>query len=212
MIRPGSALAIAVVVAQGSGCSHGTIPEPAGPLRQYLAAIGRDDPHLAYSLLSESLRARVSERDFAARWRATTAERQAQAGALHTQLDRAQPIEQRAEVRLSDGRLGELTRESSRWRLLTPRLAAPGASSPTEALEKLVQALDAHDFDAILEQLSDPLRELVERELSSRLLKLKAAAEKKVSIEGERAKIRYDNRYYIEFKEENGHWRVSDFN
>ena len=53
---------------------------------------------------------------------------------------------------------------------------------------------------------------MLERELSDRLARLKSALQKEIQVDGTHARIRLDERYYLELKQENGRWRVSDFN
>jgi hypothetical protein len=193
------------------GCTRATLPDPATTLRQYLAASARNDPQAAYALLSEEQRRRISEREFSERWRATVAERQAQAENAREALA-GRGASQAAELHFSDGRSLALVRESSGWRLAAARPLEPGGTTPQDVVRRFTQALEARDFDGVMQLLGDPLRGVIERELAERLARLKTAGAKDVQVDGDRARIRFDDRYFIELKRENGHWRVADFN
>jgi hypothetical protein len=189
------------------GCAHAPLPDPAGALEAWRRAVERDDPHAAWQLLSADTRAKIAEPAFIAEWRATSDERHAQAEALRT----APRPRQQADV-LANGRVTRLTREADGWRLDSPRASEPGARAPEEALRRFVQAIEERNFDAFLRLLAEPLRALVERELSDRLAGLRTVVSKPIAPEGQRATVRYGSRYHIDIVEENGQWRVSDFN
>jgi hypothetical protein len=193
------------------GCARAALPDPSVALRQYLAASVHDEPRAAWAGLSDELRRRIPEREFAERWRATALERRAQAEAAREPLA-AYGAAQTAELHLADGRTLTLVRESAGWRLAAARPREPGGASPEEAVRRFAQALEAHDFDGVMQLLGDPLRGIIERELADRLARLKATAAKGVKVDGDRARIRFDDRYFIDLKRENGQWRVADFN
>src|SRR5207249_1020041 len=98
------------------------------------------------------------------------------------------------------------------WKLASPRVSAIGAGSPDEAVRHFADALERHDLDGLLDLLADPLRGILERELSERLFRIKSALHKEIEVEGGRARIRLDDRYFLELKQDGGRWRVSDFN
>jgi hypothetical protein len=191
------------------GCARGAGPAPNTAVKAWLQAASRDDPRAAYQLLAASLRRKLSEEEFTNRWRASAEERKTQATALGPLATRP-PVE-RGRALWSDGRQAELVRDGG-WRLTTPRIAAGGAPSPEEAVRRFAEALERHDLDGLLDLLADPLRSLVERELADRLTRLKTALNKEIQVDGKRARIRLDERFYLELRQEGGRWRVSDFN
>jgi hypothetical protein len=175
-----------------------------------LAAGSRDDPHAAYRLLSKSTREGLTEPEFVSHWRATTEERKSQLAALAP--SRPHPPTEHARGLWSDGRQAELTRQPDGWKLASPRISANGAASPEDAVRHFAEALQHHDLDGLLGLLADPLRGMLERELSERLSRIKSALQKEIEVDGSRARIRLDEHYYLELKQENGRWKVSDFN
>jgi hypothetical protein len=189
-----------------AGCvAH--LPAPSTTVARWVAANGSDDPHAAYQLLSEPLRRAISEREFVAEWRATVDERRAQAAALGPLA-----AHEFAEARFSDGRTQALAHEPTGWRLLSPRPLAAGAATPEEALRRFAASLEQHDFDGLLSLLAEPLRSIVEHELSDRLARLRESLAKEIRVDGAHARIRFDERYYLDLIQENGRWRISDFN
>jgi hypothetical protein len=201
----GLALAILAI-----GCAHpGQRPrDPSPTLHAWSAAIARNDPHAAYQLLSSSLRARLSEADFTLRWKASPAELSAQEDAL-----RGAPVARQASARLRDGRALPLVREGDAWRLASPHTVDEGADTPEKLLRLLVDAIDARDVDALMRLLADPLRASLEQALGDRVDKLRAAINKGgIEATGDHARIHYDSRYHIDLVQENGQWRVRDFN
>jgi hypothetical protein len=189
------------------GCSQPALPAPATALEAWRKAVERDDPHSAWLLLSAESRAKTTETAFAGEWRATAEERRAQSDALKN----ATAAHQEAEV-VAGGRVTRLERESEGWRLESPHASEPGARGPDEALRRFVRAVEERNFDAFLRLLSAPMRALVERELSDRLAGLRTVVGKPIAPEGNRATVRYGSRYHIDLVEENGQWRVTDFN
>ena len=87
-----------------------------------------------------------------------------------------------------------------------------GAATPEEALKRFAEGLEDRNFDTILQILADPLKVVVEREIAERLARAREALGKPVTVEGERARIRFDARYHLDLVKENGQWRIADFN
>lgn len=196
------------------GCAHAppaasrpsVDPEPA--LAAWRRAIAANDAHAAYALLSSSLRARVSEADFALQWKAAQTDLSAQEDALQTA-----PTLRQATGELADGRAWPLVREADHWRVAAVHPLEPGGDTPEDALRRLIAAIDARDFDAVLALLAEPLRGSLEQALADRVARLKAAMRRgPVEASGNTARLRYDPRYHLDLVQENGRWRVADFN
>ena len=208
------AMLAAAAMAGAIGCAHApraasrssADPEPA--LAAWRKAIAANDAHAAYALLSSSLRARVSEPDFALQWKAAQADLSAQEDALQS----AHTLRQ-ATGELADGRAWPLVREVDHWRVAAVHPLAPGGDTPEDALRRLVAAIDARDFDAVLALLAEPLRGSLEQALADRVARLKAAMRRgPIEASGNTARLRYDPRYHLDLVQENGRWRVADFN
>jgi hypothetical protein len=210
--------ALLVVVAAALGCAHAppstrasvrssaADPEPA--LIAWREAIAKNDAHAAYQLLSSSLRARVSENDFALQWKAAHADLLAQEDALH-----APHALHHATGELADGRAWPLVHEPDRWRVAAVHPLSPGGDTPEDVVRRLVAAVEARDFDALVGLLAEPLRETLEQALTERVARLKNSVRHgPLDASGNTARIRYDPRYHLDLIQENGRWRVADFN
>ena len=113
----------------------------------------------------------------------------------------------------ADGRAWPLVREADRWRVAAVHPLEPGGDTPEDALRRLVAALDARDFDAVVALLAEPLRSTVEQALADRVARLKAALRRgPIEASGNTARLRYDPRYHLDLVQENGRWRIADFN
>jgi hypothetical protein len=192
------------------GCARGPGSPPSGGLRTWLTAQAHDDPRAAYRTLSRELQRTLSPEQFAARWRASAEERRAQTAALAALA--TQPGEERARGLWADGAEAKLAREPAGWRMAAARITLSGAASPEDAVLRFAAALERHDLDGLLDLLGDPLRTQVERELMERLQRLKGALHKEIQVNDNKARLRLDERYYLDLTRENGRWRVSDFN
>jgi hypothetical protein len=191
-----------------TGCAHPLPPDPAASLKVLADALTRADPAALWPRMSANTRARVSEAELASAWTESVVERALLADRLRT-FGRASAM--RAEVD-SGGDLATLVHEKHGWRLSSPRPAARGAATPEEALRRFTAALEAHDLDALLRLLAEPLKGLIERELTERITGLRAAAGRPISSDDEHAQIRYDARHHLDLRRENGQWQIVDFN
>ncbi len=202
------------LVTLAAGCAHAPPTEPRDALSAWADALERDDPHAAFALLAPSLRAH-GEADFAARWKASRAERLAEAGALRAALHGgAPPVEEWAAVVFPDGARVPLTRDGDGWRLTTTALGEAHAGTPVEALRQLAHALEQRRFDLVLNLLGEPLRAEVERQIRERLEQLRAALDqgREVEVTGDRARLRYGPGFHVDLRRQGGEWRIHDLN
>jgi hypothetical protein len=196
------------------GCAHASAPrapttiDPEPALVAWRQAIAHHDAPAAYRLLSTALRARTSEADFALQWKSAQADLSAQEEALA-----ADHTLRRAAGELPDGRAWPLAHDDGAWRLAATRPLDPGGDTPEDALRRLIAALEARDFDALSALLAEPLRSTLEQALAERLARLKATVRRGgLEASGNTARIRYDSRYHLDLIQENGRWRIADFN
>lgn len=107
-----------------------------------------------------------------------------------------------------------LADRSSAWRVLDPDLQVIRAQTPEAALRLLIAAAEQRNYPALLRLLTKSERQSLEAELSERLERLRSTLSRGQPIEttGERARIQYDPRFFIDLKREQDGWRISDFN
>jgi hypothetical protein len=206
-----AAVTLTVGCACLASCAHAprrTAVEPGPLLSAWSQAITHDQPGEAWKLLSPSLRAHLPEADFIASWRGAIGDLVLQQEAL-----RGRWTVRRADAELPDGRALPLTREDDRWRIAAARPLSVGGETPEDTVRRLIAAVEARDFDALLALLAEPLRTTVEQAMLDRVDRLKSALRRgSLDSSGNPARIRYDSRYHLDLIQENGRWRIADFN
>ena len=128
---------------------------------------------------------------------------------------------------------------SGRWRIASAGLLAPDTATPEAALRNLLAALDQRSFSAVFRLLSAPTRQAVEEELRERAERLRSALQAataptgspsprspassnpspsppttgmRIEVQGNRARIYYDPRFFIDLVREPEGWRIRDMN
>jgi hypothetical protein len=102
----------------------------------------------------------------------------------------------------------------SAWRILDPDLQVVRAASPEAVLRLLLAAAEQRQYPALLRLLTRGERQSLEAELTERLERLRAHLSQGAPVEstGERARLQYDPRFFIDLKREPEGWRIADFN
>ena len=137
----GLGLTTAVV---GCGPRHTRSPDQ---LRDaHVAALEADDPAAAYALLSPEVRATVSYEEFAARWKADTAERQAAVeGADELPAEMKAPIDGGTTVH-SGGHVLRWTRVGDDLQVADGLPGRPDTSTPAQTVRAFVTAVRRADL------------------------------------------------------------------
>ena len=206
------ALLLAACAPRGAGAPSDSAVEAA---RRIAATLREDDPHAGWAILAGDVRERERYEDFAARWRATRAEREQRARALEKTLHDGDQVGARAELVLADGPRTSLVRERAGWRLETPLIARIDADSPGDALRLFARALDDRSISGFLGVLTSARREDVRRALDRFTSGLRAHVGDALDVNGDRATLSWhdgEHRYRVILKRENGEWRIDDFN
>lgn len=206
MSHRSAAVVFGVLIAVSCAPHQAVGPEEA--LRRYIAAIENDQPRVAYSFLDEAGRKRVSEAQFVSRWKDLRPELQAQAAALKAALVR--PPMAKAELSYPAGARAELSYQEGRWRLDRPVTISPRTATPLEAIQAFIQAVERREYQAVMPLLAKPVRERIERDIQSRLTKLKEALGQEIEVTGSTARLQYNTSLKIELTNEEGQWRVVD--
>lgn len=121
------------------------------------------------------------------------------------------------------------------WRITTPELSPVATATPEAALRALLDAIDGRNLALLLRLLSPATRQAVEDELQERAERLRAAlagagskaketshpaagsppsgpTSPRIEISGDRARLQYDQRYFIDLIREKDGWRIRDMN
>jgi len=175
---------------------------------QYVAAIRNHRPDLAYDLLDETVRRRVSKNEFTTRWRSAQEELEDQARGLESGT--VKPAV-RATVEFGDGVTADLVFVDGEWRISEGITVKLQTATPTDALRAFVKAVEERDYRAVMKLVSKSMRETIEREISDRLERLKKGLDREIEVTGNKARFQYDRRYKIELIKEDGQWKILDF-
>ncbi|MDX9999987.1 MAG: hypothetical protein RBU30_01695 [Polyangia bacterium] len=205
---------IALVAAvQVVGCmSQPDGHHPRSALDKYVRAVRANDPRAAYGLLSKEVQAQVSLEEFTRRWQASHDDLKAQAAELERARSKPKAYNLQATFTIGTQRSVSLALEGERWRILGGVGSGLDSASPREAVVALVRALESKNFSAFLKLLSKPRQEQFQREMSLRLEKLRANLDRDFEVLGNRARLQYDPRFWIQLVKEKGVWKIVEFN
>ena len=192
-----------------AGCGAAQQSGPQGTLRQYIDAINANQPAAAYALMDESVRRQMTLSEFVARWKSVQPELREQAAQLRETL--AKPIKARAQLTYPTGTRATLLLDDSRWQLDEGIAVTVATATPIDALRAFVRAVEQRSYDAVVKLLAKQVRENIERDIGERLSKLKQSLNQEIEVTGNRARLQYDPRYKIELTNEDGQWKVMDF-
>lgn len=211
----------AATVLSAVGCARPQ-PDPAlQTIRSYQQALIKDDAQAAYALLSPSLQQGLPREQFEQLWQQQRPERLEQArqlgqllGGGGRKLGHPPGLSARALLTLPQGTQLAVVPAGSAWRVAEPDLQQVRARSPEEALQLLLVAVEQRSYPALLRLLSASERQALEAELRERVERLRSTLSKgqPVEVSGDRARLQYDPRFFIDLKREPDGWRVLDFN
>ena len=192
-----------------SGCGAAQQGGPQDTLRRYIDAINANQPAAAYALMDESVRRQMTLSEFVARWKSVQPELKEQAVQLRESL--AKPIKARAQITYLTGTRASLLLDESRWQIDEGIAVTVATATPIDALRAFVRAVEQRSYDAVMKLLAKQVRENIERDIGERLSKLKQSLNQEIEVTGNRARLQYDPRYKIELTNEDGQWKVLDF-
>ncbi len=219
LLRGGLLVAMLAGAVASAGCGRAaakrTAARPAADgVKDFIAALRADDPRPAYALLSREVRKQVDFASFAKRWKTTGAERKFQAAALEEGLKTEPNVGERSRVVYPDGQSVHLLREGNVWRLESALVSKHHAGRAEDAVRLFADAMGAHDFDAVMQLLTNGRRSSLSKQLDRFVTSL--VANKNTGIEylgKDRAELHWedkDHRYAIVLLREGDSWRVDD--
>ncbi len=209
------ALALALLTSlTACGASYNNKSPASDGVQALIRALGSDDPHRAYDLLSEDVKAQLSYRQFAEQWKASAAERAWQTAALQDSLRGAPDVGERAIVGYSDGKSVPLERDGKTWRVESPLVTRAQTPRPRDAIRAFAAAIEDRDVPSALSLLSKRRRDVLARQIEGFLSGIGKRVNDPIDeYEGDRAELRWDEngvRYRVLLLREEGEWRVDD--
>ncbi|HEX2691007.1 MAG TPA: hypothetical protein VHN14_30545 [Kofleriaceae bacterium] len=203
-----------VVLASACGGAAGPSSPAADGVRAYVQALHNNDPRDAYALLSADIRKQVSYDEFALQWRQGDKERAWQAKVLEDSLKGNPDVGERALVSFSDGKLVQLEREGTSWRLESELVSRSRARLPRDAIRLFAEAVERRDITAVLGVLTQRRRDGLTRQVEGFVAGIGKRINDRIDQFGnDRAELRWDEngiRYRIVLRKEEDEWRVDD--
>jgi hypothetical protein len=204
------------VVLAVAACGGAAGPSsPAGDgVRAYVRALHSNDPHDAYALLAGDARKKLSYDEFALEWKQSDKERAWQAKVLEDSLKGNPDVGERALISFSDGKLVQLEREGTTWRLESELVSRSRAKQPRDAVRLFAEAISARDLAGVLNVLTQRRRDGLTKQVEGFVAGIGKRINDRIDQFGsDRAELRWDEngiRYRIVLRKEDDEWRVDD--
>ncbi|MDX2094248.1 MAG: hypothetical protein SFX73_40830 [Kofleriaceae bacterium] len=212
-MRTRFALLMTVALAGCGGPAGPSTPASAG-VAAYVTALKQNDASAAYKLLSSDTRRKISYDEFALQWKQSDKERQWQIAELERSLQANADVGERALISFSDGKLVQLEREGTSWRLESELVSRSRAKRPRDAIRLFADAIAQRDINAALGVLTQRRREGLTKQVEGFVTGIgKRINERIDEIGSDRAELRWDEngiRYRIILRKEEDEWRVDD--
>ncbi len=196
-----------------AGCAHIEPPPGRRALEAYLRAVRSKDPKALYDLMAPEYRKRVPLQAFQRVWHRYQRELQEEARNVARRVARGQGP--RVEARVAFGGSKAKTRlgwTRSGWRVLAGLGTEAAGVGPKGLVVALIRALQSGNLGQFLELLSRSRRRALLRALSERVAGLKLLLTRPLEASGDRLRIYYGERRYLDLVLEDGVWRLYDFN
>lgn len=165
-------------------------------------------------MLSDITRRRVSYDEFARQWKASAKERAWQVEELERGLKGNPDVSsERALISYSDGKLVQLEREGTAWRLESELVSRSRAKRPRDAIRLFADAVGQRDVAGVLGILTNRRREGIAKQVEGFVAGIGKHVNGPLEEQTDRAELRWDEngiRYKIVLKREDDEWRVDD--
>ncbi len=201
-------------------CGPGVGVSPTRSVSEFAAALRDRRFDDAYAMMSRSYRRRVPREEFRRHLEANPQEASDAALALAATDG---PAEETAVVSFADGEELTLVREGGRWRIADNVVDFYDQTSPRAALQSFVRALERRRFDVVLrfapaadregmtvEQMEEAWSGDGREEIERLIANLRAHLDEPIEEIGDRATMRYGERFSVHFVREEGLWRIED--
>jgi len=212
MRRTARILALSILAACGG--PGGPSSPAAHGVRAYVTALRSNDPHDAYSLMSSDARKKLSYDEFALQWKQSDKEREWQAKALEDSLKGNPDVGERALISFPDGKLVQLERDGTAWRLESELVSRSRAKRPRDAIRLFADAVAARDVSGMLGVLTQRRRDGLTKQVEGFIAGIGKRVNDRLDEYGtDRAELHWDEngiRYRIVLRKEEDEWRVDD--
>jgi hypothetical protein len=212
-------LVLAGTLAASTGCPQ-RVATPKTTLKAYIAALEVRDYARAYALMSRSFRKEYDRDEFVAHHKRNRDDVKKNIKELKKG---PRKLVVKAQFKYGDGNLLSLVQEGGAWKLALDPVSFYSQRTPKEALRSFVRALQRRRFKLLLRFVPNQWRKVMTVKDTQRLFSkeqieatrqlirnLKANLGNKIDIKGDEAHMLYGDSYKVEFKREDGVWKIVD--
>jgi hypothetical protein len=214
-----AALVLAGALATTAGCPQ-RVATPKTTLKAYISALEAGDYGRAYALMSKSFRKEYDRDEFIAYHRRN---RKDVAKNVSELKKGPSTIVVKAQFKYGEGNQLSLVREGGAWKLSLDPVSFYSQRTPSEALRSFVRALERRRYKLLLRFVPNQWRKVMtvadtqrlfskdQLEATLQLIRnLKANLGNKIDVKGDDAHMLYGDSYKVEFKREDGVWKIVD--
>ncbi len=216
-------LAVSLILVGGLAASTGCpqrVATPKTTLKAYISALEAGDYSRAYDLMSKSFRKEYERDEFIAHHKRNKRDVKKNV----TELKKgAGKLVVKAQFKYGDGNQLHLVREGGAWKLSLDPVSFYSQRTPQEALRSFVRALERRRYKLLLRFVPNQWRKVMtvadtrrlfgkdQIEATGHLIRnIKANLGNKIEIKGDEAHMLYGDSYKVEFKREDGVWKIVD--
>jgi hypothetical protein len=190
------------------GCARPAVPDPRDAALEYARAARAADSAAIYALLSRQSQQELGKEGTARLVTDVKSELQHSGQAVEKG---PLTVQASAEIRFVDGESAVLHLESGSFKVGAVGTLPSGATTPTQALDELRQALARRSYPALVRVMSRSTRGAMENDLAALVEGLEDPQTLQVEEKGDRATVQLPDGHVVELKREDGVWKVENF-
>ncbi len=218
-----TAVAVSLILAGALGGATGCpqrVATPKTTLKAYISALEARDYSRAYDLMSKSFRKEYERDEFIAYHKRNKGDVKKNVTELKGGPGK---LVVRAQFKYGEGNLLLLVREGGAWKLSLDPVSFYSQRTPAEALRSFVRALERRRYKLLLRFVPNQWRKVMtiadtrrlfgkdQLESTRHLIRnIKANLGNKIEVKGDEAHMLYGDSYKVEFKREDGIWKIVD--
>ncbi|MFH2007209.1 MAG: hypothetical protein ABI333_11530 [bacterium] len=209
----------ALLLLGGTGCPH-QVATPKSTLKAYIAALETGDFARAYDLMSQSFRKEYDRDEFISHHKRNPKDVKKNISELKQGPAK---LEVQARYSYGEGNNVSLVREGGAWKLALDPVSFYSQRTPEEAIRSFVRALQRRRYRILLRFVPNQWRKVMSVQDTQRLFSkeqiedtrqlirnLKANLTNKIDVKGDDAYMLYGDSYKVQFKREDGVWKIVD--
>jgi len=216
ILRFGPPLAIVFIFA-ACGSSQ---PGPVSTLNKYSEALGSKDYGAAYKMMSANFKSKHSKEEFVRMMKDNDREVSETAARLRGPHG---DVEISAEFSYGLGDTMRLVREKGSWRVASNPMAFYSQATPRDSIRSFVRAYKLQRWDIMLRFVPNKYRERMDAEkmrvqfqgprkdeIAEQMNMIEANLDEPIADRGNRARLKYGDRFEVKFVREDDRWKIQD--